>query len=89
MRVRNQPIEISCSWAKKDPENKDFRVRLSFLTIRDCEEGFFRDIRYVLIDRDTKFCPFRGVLEGGDQEALLLPPRSPNLNVCLANIRPH
>ena len=36
--------------------------------------------KYLLLDRDTKFCPLRGVLENTDTEVVLLPPRSPNLN---------
>ena len=48
--------------------------------LTDCVDGFFRDTKYVLIDRDTKFCPFRGVLDGSDTKPLLLPPKSPNLN---------
>ena len=42
----------------------------------DCYDGFFLDTRYVLVDRDTKFLPFRGVLEGSDASgryALSLP----------------
>lgn len=46
----------------------------------DCYDGFFRDVRYVLVDRDNKFLPLRGVLEGTDTKAVLLPPKSPNLN---------
>ncbi len=48
--------------------------------LTDCYDGFFLDTRYVLVDRDTKFLPFRGVLEGGDTQAVALPPKSPNLN---------
>jgi transposase InsO family protein len=48
--------------------------------LTDCYDGFLLDTKYLLIDRDTKFCPLRGVLEGTDTEAVLLPARSPNLN---------
>jgi putative transposase len=44
-------------------------------------DGVFRSIRFVLHDRDTKFCAsFRATLRSGAVEPLLLPARSPNLN---------
>lgn len=46
----------------------------------DYEDGFLLNTKYVLLDRDTKFCPFRGVFECSETEIVLLPPRSPNLN---------
>ena len=51
--------------------------------LTDCYDGFLRDTRYVLVDRDNKFFPLRGVLEGTDTKAVLLPPKSPNLNAQL------
>ena len=48
--------------------------------LTDCYDGFLNDIRYLLLDRDTKFEPFRGVLESTDTKVVLLPARSPNLN---------
>ena len=43
--------------------------------------GFLANTSYLLIDRDTKFQPFREYLsELTDIEIVLLPPRSPNLN---------
>ena len=46
----------------------------------DCYDGFLLDIQYLILDRDTKFQPFSGLLEDSDTEVILLPPRSPNLN---------
>ncbi|QDU92425.1 integrase core domain-containing protein [Lignipirellula cremea] len=44
-------------------------------------EGFLLGKRYLLMDRDTKFCrAFRRILKREDARPLLLPPRSPNLN---------
>ena len=48
--------------------------------LTDWYDGFLNDIRYLLLDRDTKFLPFRGVLESTDTEEVLLPAGSPNLN---------
>ena len=45
------------------------------------EWGFLRDCRYLLHDRDTKFCgTFRELMESGSMETIRLPARSPNLN---------
>jgi len=52
--------------------------------LADSEDGFLRGKRYVLMDRDTKFShDFREILKGEGVEAVLLPPRSPNLNANL------
>jgi putative transposase len=45
------------------------------------EWGFLRDCRYLLHDRDTKFCgSFHELIESGSVETIRLPARSPNLN---------
>ena len=45
------------------------------------EWGPLNRCRYVLHDRDTKFCAsFRDILAAGGVQPLALPPRSPNLN---------
>jgi putative transposase len=47
----------------------------------DDVDGVFRPIRFVLHDRDSKFCAsFRATLSSGGVQLLLLPARSPNLN---------
>ena len=52
--------------------------------LTDPFDGFLLGKRYVLMDRDTKFCPaFRNILRDEGAEPLLLPPRSPNLNAHL------
>ena len=44
-------------------------------------DGFLQSKRYVLMDRDGKFCPaFREILASEGAEPWLLPPRSPDLN---------
>jgi len=43
--------------------------------------GYLHPCRYVLHDRDTKFCAaFRSVLAAGSVKTIPLPARSPNLN---------
>jgi putative transposase len=47
----------------------------------DETSGYLRQHRYVIHDRDTKFCEkFRDTLAAGGVKCLRLPPRSPNLN---------
>ena len=47
----------------------------------DEESGHLRGQRYLLHDRDTKFCPaFRDVLRSAGVRPVVLPPQSPNLN---------
>ncbi len=49
--------------------------------LTDSESGTLADQRYLLHDRDTKFCSsFRSVLRGRGVLPLMLPARSPNLN---------
>ena len=45
------------------------------------EDGFLRDRKYLLMDRDGKFCEaFRAILEQSGVDPVRLPPHSPNLN---------
>ncbi|MGI9295633.1 MAG: integrase core domain-containing protein [Pseudomonadales bacterium] len=45
------------------------------------EWGFLGHCRYLIHDRDTKYCPsFRKIIDSGDVKTLPLPARSPNLN---------
>jgi hypothetical protein len=45
------------------------------------QRGCLRGCRYLLHDRDTKFCEsFRELIESGSVKAIRLPARSPNLN---------
>jgi putative transposase len=45
------------------------------------EWGFLGNCRYLIHDRDTKYCQsFRNIIESGDVKTLPLPARSPNLN---------
>jgi transposase len=45
------------------------------------EWGFLDNCRYLIHDRDTKYChSFRDIIESGDVKTLPLPARSPNLN---------
>ena len=49
--------------------------------VTDASTGCLGDIRYVLHDRDTKFCTsFESILTGAGVKPVKLPARSPNLN---------
>ena len=49
--------------------------------VTDESTGCLRDLRYVLHDRDTKFCAsFQSILTAAGVKPLKLPARSPNLN---------
>ena len=52
--------------------------------LTDPFDGFLKDKRYVLIDRDSHFSSdFRRILKDAGVQAVRLPPRSPNLNAHL------
>ena len=52
--------------------------------LSDSQDGFLREKKYLLMDRDTKFSEgFRSILEQTGVKAVRLPPRSPNLNAHL------
>jgi len=49
--------------------------------LTDAFDGFLNGKRYVLMDRDGKFCPaFQAILKNEDIKPVQLTPRSPNLN---------
>jgi putative transposase len=63
------------------PQPSDRWMQQIARNLTDSGDGFLLGKRYVLMDRDGKFCPkFRGVLKNAGLKPLLLPPRSPNLN---------
>ena len=54
------------------------------INLTDCVDGFLVGKRYLLMDRDAKFCAaFRDILEAEDIKSVRLPPHNPNLNTHL------
>ena len=52
--------------------------------LTDAEDGFLKGKHYVLMDRDAKFSDaFRDIFKSEGVEAVLLPPKRPNLNAHL------
>jgi transposase InsO family protein len=61
------------AWMKQNARN-----------LTDSDDGFLLGSRYILMDRDTKFCSaFRSILESSGVKPVRLPPQSPNLNTHL------
>jgi putative transposase len=49
--------------------------------LTDCVDGFMRTKKYLIIDRDGKFCEaFRAILKAAGVTPVLCPPRAPNCN---------
>ena len=49
--------------------------------LTDCQDGFLKDAKHLIVDRDTSFIAMREFLEQNTEtEIVLLPPKSPNLN---------
>ena len=59
---------------------EDWMVQMARNAVDDID-GALLPVRFVLHDRDTKFCAsFRSVLQSGGVQPIVLPPRRPNLN---------
>ncbi len=70
MRVATRKVEI----AGITPNPDAAWVQQMGRNLTDCYDGFFLDAQYALLDRDTKFLPFRGVLRRlGDQSCRTSP----------------
>jgi len=79
MRLSTRRIQI----AGVTPNPNAAWVQQVARNLTDCYDGFLCESRYVLVDRDTNFLALRSVLEGSDTKAVLLPPKSLNLNAHL------
>ena len=70
---------ISVAGVTRHPDHEWMEQMARNVTMEDT--GFLNKQRYLLHDRDSKFCAsFREILEAGGVKPLALPPRSPNLN---------
>lgn len=49
--------------------------------LTDAEDGFLKDASHLIVDRDASFLALRDDMEQNTEtEAVLLPPKSPNMN---------
>ena len=77
MRVATRQVRIA--GITTSPDSAWVQQMTRNMTLADT--GFLGDCRYLVHDRDTKFCGvFDGILEAVGIQPVTLPPRSPNLN---------
>ena len=70
---------ICLAGVTRHPDQEWMEQMARNVTMEDA--GFLIQKRYLLHDRDSKYCSsFREVIEAGGVKPLTLPPRSPNLN---------
>jgi transposase InsO family protein len=76
MRVATRRVQfVGCTVNPTTPWMKQIGRNLT-----DSVDGFLLDVRYLLMDRDAKFCSeFRQLLDVAGINCVRLPPRSPNL----------
>jgi len=80
MRLKSRRVEIAGITANPDGGWTKQMAR----NLTACQGGFLEGASYLLVDRDTKFLPFRGYAEDlTETRIVLLPPKSPNLNAHL------
>lgn len=80
MEVATRRVHFAgCTPSPHDP----WMTRMA-INLTDCVDGFLLGKRYILMDRDAKFCvTFRSILEAEGIKSVRLPPQSPNLNAHL------
>ena len=76
MRLESRRVEI----AGMTPHPNSAWMKQVGRNLTDCSDGFLRDSRHLIIDRDTKHLPLCEILESTDTDVVTLPPKSPNLN---------
>ena len=80
MRIASRQINIA--GITLAPESEWMKQMARNMTMTG--EGFLNGCRYLLHDRDPRFCPaFCNILRSAGIQPLMLPPRSPNLNAHL------
>lgn len=74
MELKTRRVHFAgCTVQPDEPRMKQVARNLT-----NCEDGFLNGKRYLLMNRDTKFCEsFRGLLEDEGVEPLRLPARAP------------
>jgi len=77
MELKTRRVHFAgCTTNPDEPWMKQIARNLT-----DPIDGFLRGTRYLLMDRDGKFCTgFRDILANDGVKPVRLPPRSPNLN---------
>ena len=74
-------VTVGVHFAGVTPGPDEVWIRQIGRNLTDPLDGFLREKRFCLMDRDAKFTTaFRTLLAGAGIEPVRLPPRSPNLN---------
>ena len=77
IHLEGRKVEVSCI----TPHPNEQWMKQMARNVTMDEWGFLDNCRYLIHDRDTKYCQsFRNIIESGDVKTLPLPARSPNLN---------
>ena len=77
MSLKTRRIEIAGVTTQPDSA----WVRQLARNLTNSHDGFLKTHSHILIDRDTKFSPFRDFVDTNTEiDPVLLPPRSPNCN---------
>ncbi len=77
MDLKSRRVEIAGIHPRPNGEWMSQNAR----NLTDCDEGFLKEARYLIHDRDPLFTrSFREILKSSGVETLKLPARSPNLN---------
>ncbi len=80
LRTENQVLRENPTWGYDRIQGALANVGYH---ITDTDDGFLNGKRYVLMDRDGKFCqPFRDTLRDQGAKPLLLPPLSRSITNC-------
>ncbi|MBM3792134.1 MAG: transposase family protein, partial [Acidobacteria bacterium] len=84
LEIATRRVHFSGCTANPD---EPWMVRIA-RNLSDPEDGFLRPKKFLIMDRDAKFCEeFRATIEQVGIEAVRLPPRSPNLTPHIERFR--
>ena len=79
MHLKTRQVEM----AGTTPHPNSIWVQQVGRNLTDSVDGFFHLSTHVILGRDTKHLPLRQILESNNIDAVVLPPKSPNLNAHL------
>jgi hypothetical protein len=80
MELKTRRVHFACCTTSPD----EAWMRQIARELTNHEDGFLNGKRYLIMDRDAKFCEsFRSLLSDQDVKPVRLPPRSPNMNAHL------
>ena len=80
MELKTRRVHLAaCTTSLGDDFMKQMAKNLT-----DCNDGFLKEKKYLIMDRDSNFsCAFRSILEDAGVASVRLPPKAPNMNAHL------